>query len=208
MADRQLANEAMKQFTKQGLEIRLGENRDALRIQLARQRRRVLAVVDVRDLRGREGDDLVPALQRIREHEGLAYQLSLDNDQAIAQSARGTASGLPENLLVLWIVFPFLKLAHEFGHAFAVKARGGEVHEMGVMIMVLTPVPYVDASSAWAFRSKWQRIMVGAAGMMVELFIASLAGGGVIDGRLAIALVLAAVFRFTCSGDPSAIFTP
>ena len=82
---------------------------------------------------------------------------------------------VPENLLVMWLVFPVLKLAHEFGHAFAVKTRGGEVHEMGVMIMVLTPVPYVDASSAWAFRSKWQRIRVGAAGMMVELFIASLA---------------------------------
>jgi len=82
---------------------------------------------------------------------------------------------VPENLLVMWLVFPVLKLAHEFGHAFAVKTRGGEVHEMGVMIMVLTPVPYVDASAAWAFRSKWQRVVIGAAGMMVELFIASLA---------------------------------
>jgi putative peptide zinc metalloprotease protein len=82
---------------------------------------------------------------------------------------------LPENLLMMWLVFPVLKLAHEFGHALLVKARGGEVHEMGVMILVLTPVPYVDASSAWAFRSKWQRIAVGAAGMMVELFIASIA---------------------------------
>ncbi len=82
---------------------------------------------------------------------------------------------LPENLLMIWLVFPLLKLCHEFGHAFAVKARGGEVHEMGVMILVLTPVPYVDASSAWAFRSKWQRFAVGGAGMMVELFIASIA---------------------------------
>jgi putative peptide zinc metalloprotease protein len=84
---------------------------------------------------------------------------------------------LPENLLILWFVFPVLKLAHELGHAFAVKTRGGEVHEMGVMILVLTPVPYVDASSAWAFRSKWQRFAVGAAGMMVELAIASIALG-------------------------------
>ncbi|HSD41008.1 MAG TPA: PqqD family peptide modification chaperone [Burkholderiales bacterium] len=82
---------------------------------------------------------------------------------------------VPENLLVMWLVFPVLKLAHELGHAFAVKTRGGEVHEMGVMIMVLTPVPYVDASSAWALRGKWQRIMIGAAGMMVELFLASIA---------------------------------
>ena len=82
---------------------------------------------------------------------------------------------MPQNLLLLWLLFPLIKLLHEFGHAFAVKAYGGEVHEMGVMILVLTPVPYVDASSAWAFRSKWQRVLVGAAGMVVEVFLASLA---------------------------------
>jgi putative peptide zinc metalloprotease protein len=46
---------------------------------------------------------------------------------------------------------------------------------MGVMLLVLTPVPYVDASSASAFRDKWQRILVGAAGILVELFIAAVA---------------------------------
>ena len=46
---------------------------------------------------------------------------------------------------------------------------------MGIMLLVLTPIPYVDASSASAFRTKWERIMVGAAGMAVELFIAALA---------------------------------
>jgi len=60
-------------------------------------------------------------------------------------------------------LFPVLKLLHEFGHAYCVKAFGGEVHEMGVMILVLTPVPYVDASAAWAFPSKWQRVLVGVA---------------------------------------------
>lgn len=82
---------------------------------------------------------------------------------------------LPENLLVIALVFPVLKAAHEFGHACAVKAWGGEVHEMGVMLLVLMPVPYVDASSANAFARRWRRIVVGAAGMLVELFIAALA---------------------------------
>jgi putative peptide zinc metalloprotease protein len=82
---------------------------------------------------------------------------------------------MPENLVVLWLLFPMIKLLHEFGHAFAVKAYGGEVHEMGVMILVLTPVPYVDASAAWSFKSKWQRVVVGGAGMGVELFLAALA---------------------------------
>ncbi len=82
---------------------------------------------------------------------------------------------VPQNLLFLWLLFPAIKVFHEFGHAFATKAFGGEVHEMGVMLLVLTPVPYVDASSAWAFRDKWKRALVGAAGMLVELFLAALA---------------------------------
>jgi putative peptide zinc metalloprotease protein len=81
----------------------------------------------------------------------------------------------PQSLILLWLSFPLIKLAHEFGHAFMVKAFGGEVHDMGVMLLVLTPVPYVDASSSSAFRSKWQRMLVGAAGMLVELFLAALA---------------------------------
>jgi putative peptide zinc metalloprotease protein len=81
----------------------------------------------------------------------------------------------PQNLVLLWLLFPVLKLAHELGHGLVTKAFGGEVHELGMMLMVFTPVPYVEASAAWAFRDKWKRILVGAAGMMVELFLASVA---------------------------------
>lgn len=80
-----------------------------------------------------------------------------------------------ENLLLVWFVFPMIKLLHELGHAIATKANGGEVHEMGVMLLVLMPIPYVDASSATAFRGKGSRMLVGAAGMLVELFIAAVA---------------------------------
>src|SRR6185312_2260302 len=51
---------------------------------------------------------------------------------------------------------------------------GGECHEMGIMFLVFIPTPYVDASTAWAFPNRWHRIFVGAAGMIVELFVASL----------------------------------
>jgi putative peptide zinc metalloprotease protein len=81
----------------------------------------------------------------------------------------------PQNLVLLWLLFPIIKALHEFGHAFAVKVFGGEVHEMGVMLLVFSPVPYVDASASSAFPSKWQRAVVGAAGMIVELLIASVA---------------------------------
>ena len=81
----------------------------------------------------------------------------------------------PHSLLVLWFLFPVIKLLHELGHGFMTKALGGEVHEIGVMFLVLTPVPYCEASAAWAFRDRWHRLLVGAGGMMVEAMLASVA---------------------------------
>ncbi len=80
-----------------------------------------------------------------------------------------------ENLWLLTLAFVVVKACHELGHGLAVKRWGGEVHEMGIMLLVLMPVPYVDASAASAFPEKGRRIVVGAAGMMVELLIAALA---------------------------------
>ena len=81
----------------------------------------------------------------------------------------------PYNLLIIWFVYPLVKGIHELGHGFAVKRWGGEVHELGIMLLVLMPVPYVDASAASSFRSKHRRMIVGAAGIIVELFLASVA---------------------------------
>lgn len=81
----------------------------------------------------------------------------------------------PENMLLLALSFPVLKAIHEFGHGLAIKLFGGSCHEMGLMFLVAVPVPYVDASQSTAFVSKYQRMIVGAAGMMIELAAASVA---------------------------------
>jgi putative peptide zinc metalloprotease protein len=81
----------------------------------------------------------------------------------------------PKNLVVLWFVYPVVKALHELGHGYAAKYAGGEVHEIGIMLLVLMPVPYVDVSSAWGFRDKRKRMLVGAAGIAVELFLGALA---------------------------------
>lgn len=80
----------------------------------------------------------------------------------------------PSNWIFLWATFVLIKFIHECGHAFACRRFGGEVHEMGIMFLVFIPTPYVEASSAWSFASRWKRMFVGAAGMIFELFIASL----------------------------------
>ena len=81
----------------------------------------------------------------------------------------------PSNLILLYVAFALIKICHEFGHAFAAKHLGAEVHRMGLMFMIFMPVLYVDATAIWAFPRKWPKVLVGAAGMMVELFVASLA---------------------------------
>lgn len=97
----------------------------------------------------------------------------------LANQASGVLN--PDNLFLLYLSFVGVKAFHEFGHAFALKSfgqktgTGGEVHLMGIMFLVFTPVAYVDASGAWALRGKWHRAIVGAAGMMVEIAIAAIA---------------------------------
>lgn len=81
----------------------------------------------------------------------------------------------PANLLLLVLLFPLVKLVHELAHGLVAKAHGVAVHEMGLMFLVLAPVPYVDASGAHALRSRWARAGVGAAGMAAELALAAAA---------------------------------
>ena len=87
----------------------------------------------------------------------------------------------PANLPLLTLCFWIVKAFHELGHAFACKkfgkaeGTGGEVHAMGIMLLVFMPLPYVDDTSSWALRKKWRRAFVAAAGMYVELAIAAIA---------------------------------
>ncbi|MBK8083032.1 MAG: PqqD family peptide modification chaperone [Devosia sp.] len=79
------------------------------------------------------------------------------------------------NLALIVAVYPFVKALHEAGHAYAAKAWGGQVHEVGIMLLIFVPAPYVDATSATAFQSKARRMVVSGAGIMVEFGLAALA---------------------------------
>jgi putative peptide zinc metalloprotease protein len=123
--------------------------------------------------------------------------------------AASTQLGHGRLLILLWIAYPVVKALHEFAHAFAVKAFGGEVHEMGVTMLMLTPVPYVDASASIAFEDKRQRIVVGAAGIVAELLLATFAlalwlllePGLVRDAALAVAFI-GGVSTLLINGNP------
>ena len=80
-----------------------------------------------------------------------------------------------ENWIWLMVAMGVTKIIHEFGHGLSCKHFGGECHEMGVMFLVFTPCLYCNVSDSWMLPSKWQRAFIGAAGMYVELVIASFA---------------------------------
>ncbi|MEO1575415.1 MAG: hypothetical protein AAFU65_10700, partial [Pseudomonadota bacterium] len=80
----------------------------------------------------------------------------------------------PRNLLIMWFVFPLMKLVHELAHAVAIRRFGGEVQECGIALLVLLPVPYVDASDSARFSNKHHRMAVAAAGILVETGLAAL----------------------------------
>ncbi|MBI5618470.1 MAG: PqqD family peptide modification chaperone [Gammaproteobacteria bacterium] len=114
-----------------------------------------------------------------------------------------------DNLLLLGLVFPLVKGLHELGHGLACKLRGGEVHDMGVMLLIFLPVPYVEASSAWAFPDKHARALVGAAGMLVEIMLAALAfylwlwlEPGTTKALVYDVVVLASVTTLVFNGNP------
>ncbi|MCA9168520.1 MAG: efflux RND transporter periplasmic adaptor subunit, partial [Planctomycetales bacterium] len=80
-----------------------------------------------------------------------------------------------DHFVYLGVTWLLLKGIHEFAHAFVCKRFGGRVGACGMVLLLLVPLPYVDVSSAWRFTSKRQRILVSAAGMLAELFVAAMA---------------------------------
>ncbi|MEX0326550.1 MAG: site-2 protease family protein, partial [Puniceicoccaceae bacterium] len=104
---------------------------------------------------------------------GLALKVVIDNFEDLWSQSEGVLA--PDNLFFLYLGLVIIKTLHEFGHAFACRRFGGEVHTMGIMFLLFTPIPYMDATASWSFRSRWQRALVGASGMIVEMFVAALA---------------------------------
>ena len=81
----------------------------------------------------------------------------------------------PSNWIYLGITMAGVKVCHEFGHGLTCKRFGGECHEMGFMLLVFTPALYCNVSDSWMLPNKWHRVFIGAAGMYVEMFFASVA---------------------------------
>ncbi len=103
----------------------------------------------------------------------LGVKALMDRGDEVFHQAAGLLA--PSNLVLLYLGFAIAKVVHELGHAAVCKRFGGEVHTMGVMLLLFAPLPYVDASASWGFRHSAPRMLVGAAGVLAELAVAAVA---------------------------------
>ena len=80
----------------------------------------------------------------------------------------------PLGLVYFSIAVILAKVLHEFGHALLARYYGVSVRALGVAFLVFWPILYTDTTDAWRLRSRRKRAMIGAAGMIVELGLASI----------------------------------
>jgi hypothetical protein len=79
------------------------------------------------------------------------------------------------NVFVLWLTGAVVILVHELGHGYACKHYGGEVRELGFMLVYFQPAFYCNVSDAWSFPERRARLWVTAAGGWIQLVVASVA---------------------------------
>jgi multidrug efflux pump subunit AcrA (membrane-fusion protein) len=80
-----------------------------------------------------------------------------------------------ETVAWVWLVMFAIITLHEFAHGLTCKHYGGQVHEVGFLLMYFMPCFYCNVSDAWLFREKSKRLWVTFAGGYFELFMWSLA---------------------------------
>ena len=102
-------------------------------------------------------------------------------DRFIAELPSVARLADPGQIFLALACLAVLKTLHELGHGLACKRVGRwanqpvEVREMGVMLLALVPCLYCDVSDTWRFPERRQRLLVTAAGVLVELAVAAIA---------------------------------
>lgn len=80
-----------------------------------------------------------------------------------------------ETVLLAWVTVIITTMIHEFAHGLTCKHHGGEVREIGVLFLLLTPCFYCNVTDTWLFPKKSHRLWVMAAGGYCDLCLWALA---------------------------------
>jgi putative peptide zinc metalloprotease protein len=136
-----------------------------------------------------------------------ALKVCIDHSSEIFNQMQGILA--PGNIIYLYVALVMIKSLHEIAHGVVCRRFGGEVHVLGIMLLVFTPLPYMDATSSWTFRNRWHRVLVSAAGILMEIFIAALAvfawantGQGALHSLLYNIMFIASVSTLLFNANP------
>jgi multidrug resistance efflux pump len=80
-----------------------------------------------------------------------------------------------ESIVLVWFTLLGVTVVHEFAHGLTCKHFGGQVREMGFMLIYLQPAMYCNVSDAWFFPERSKRLWVTFSGAFVEITIWALA---------------------------------
>jgi multidrug resistance efflux pump len=98
----------------------------------------------------------------------LAIFLTSVNSDELAQETPQLLRG--SSLLLMWLTIVGIGFTHEFAHGLTCKRYGGEVREMGFMLLFFMPAFYCNVSDAWLF-PKRQRLAVLFAGAYWQIIL-------------------------------------
>ena len=139
----------------------------------------------------------------------LALSVVIANFGEVRHNVSFTWLLAPKNLAIFWVIFIFIKGLHERGHGFTCKYFGGEVHELGILVLILTPCLYCNITDAWIQKKHSRKFYMSSAGIVTELIIASLAAlvwwitdTGAIHAFAHRVMLLAGVTSILFNGNP------
>jgi putative peptide zinc metalloprotease protein len=96
----------------------------------------------------------------------------IQNDTLALYSFEGKTA---YDIWAFWFLLLGLGGIHEFGHGLTCKHFGGEVHQMGFMLIYFTPAFYTDTTDILLFDRGSRRQWVIFAGMWIELVVCGIA---------------------------------
>ena len=103
----------------------------------------------------------------------LAGSVAISNS---GEMIRDFVRSLSPELVPLYFLLTCITVSlHEFGHGLTCRRFGGEVRDMGFLLIYFQPAFYCNVSDAWLFPEKSKRLWVGFAGPFFEMFLWAIA---------------------------------
>ncbi|HEX7402332.1 MAG TPA: efflux RND transporter periplasmic adaptor subunit, partial [candidate division Zixibacteria bacterium] len=103
----------------------------------------------------------------------LALYITLANWKDLGYSFGGIFKAA--TILKVWVAIFLVIVLHEFAHALTCKHFGGEVHEMGFLLLYFQPCFYCNVSDAYLFKEKSKKLWVTFAGVYGQVLVWAIA---------------------------------